>query len=661
MARITDEVSRGDRSTKPTEQLSLAQLRLELNKKVEDDLNRYRNDNIRKQADFEEKLRLAGLKKSNAEYKKQQKAFQNELLKNEKLQKLKMQNEIYDEQKRLMQENLQIEKDARTRVLNDTAESFSNKMKAASEEIFSKDNLSKSISAAVSSTLNQLDSIIDKYISFQKGVNARLQGSGRTFSSAETLLSTAVGIQPYVKTESMISKLSDLVNTGVAYNLEMRAFLGTVSENIATTFNIANASLLRIVRLQQEDSSAARLGVEASLTRYFNGMFQNTEYLSSTYDIVQGALLEASSLMNRNDAIEFEYQVQKWLGSLYSVGMSDSTVQGLATALGYLGSGNVSALSNSEYQNLLVMAASRSGLNYSDLLINGLDSATTNTLLASMTAYLKDIASGTNQVVKSELAQVFGVSVSDLTAALNLNTSEIKNISSKSMNYASSIAELAYQLQVLPTRMNSSLMIDNLWDNMMWSLGSGVAGNPMLSAIWKVTDLIQSTTGGINIPMTLAMGTGFDLNATVENLIKLGIVGTGSLGMIGDLVSGLASSAVPATMLAKLSLASELADITTLGGRGLATTTSGLSSSSTVYAGNSSGSDIASAATQTATDAAQADVDNSTSEKDVTEMTDLIQQDVARIAEMFSNIVGTVGIKVENFGLSMGGSESATM
>lgn len=650
--KIIRDITNGQRGNGPAEQQSLAKLRLELNKRAEDELQKYKNDNIKKQADLELKLRLAGYKKSSAAYKKEQKKYQDELIKNKKLQELKAQNEIYAEQRRLIEENIQIEKEARTRILNDSSASFSSKLSAAGGELFSKENLSKVLENAVSSTLNQLDSIIDKYISFQKGVNARLQGSGRTFSSAETLLSTAVGIQPYVKTESMISKLSDLVDTGVAYNLEMRAFLGTVSENIATTFDVANASLLRIVRLQQSDSSAARLGLEASLTRYFNGMFQNTEYLSDEYDIVQNALLEASSTMSKNDAIEFEYQVQKWLGSLYSVGMSDSTVSGLAAALGYLGSGNIGALSNSEYQNLLVMAASRAGLNYSDLLINGMNSATTNTLLSSMTEYLKDIASGTNQVVKSELASTFGVSVSDLTAALNLNTTEIKNISSKSMNYASSLAELSLQLQMLPSRINTSEMVDTIWQNSMWSLGSGVAQNPVLSALWKVTNLIQDTTGGINIPMVLGMGTGFDLNTTVENLIKLGIVGAGSLGMIGDVISGLSSTAVPATMLMKLQVGSELANFATLGGRGLATTTSGLSSSSTVYAGNSSGSDIASAATQEASDSAQADVDSTSSEKDMTEMTDMIQQDVAKIYEMLSGIIGVTGIRVENYGLS---------
>lgn len=619
----------------------------------------YEKANIKKQADLEFTLRMAGIKKTSSEYKAAQKKIQDELNKNERLQKLKNLNDYYEKEQALIKENLEIEKNARKRILGDVNASFSDKINAAKGEFLSSENLSKMISTALSSTLNQLNSVIDKYVSFQTGVNARLQGSGRTFTTAETLLTTAVGIQPYVKTESMISKLSDLVDTGVAYNLEMRAFLGTVSENIASTFNIANASLLRIVRLQQQDSSAARLGVEASLTRFLNGMYQNTEYLSNAYDNVQSALLEASSTMTSDEAIQFEYQVQKWLGSLYSVGMSDTTVTGLAQALGYLGSGNISALSSSQYQNLLVMAASRAGMNYSDLLVNGLNSGSTNVLLASMTEYLKEISSGTNQVVKSELAQTFGVSVSDLTAALNLNTNELKTVSSRSMNTASALGELSAQLATLPLRVSSSSQIDNLWSNMLWSMGSGVAGNPILSAMWKVTDLIQNTTGGINIPYTLALaagtGIGIDLNTTVDNLVKLGIVGAGSLGMIGDLVSGLSSSVLPTSMYWKLFGASELANMAASGLGGTLAKTSGLSSSSTVYAGNASGSDISSAAQQSAYDEATADVDSSADEKDLTEMTDLIQQDVSRIYELLSEVVGMNGIKLDNYGLSTGG------
>lgn len=50
--------------------------------------------------------------------------------------------------------------------------------------------------------------------------------------------------------------------------------------------------------------------------------------------------------------------------------------------------------------------------------------------------------------------------------------------------------------------------------------------------------MIQQNTGGINIPSVLGTGP----NTTVENLMKLGIIGVGSLGMIGDIISGVSST-----------------------------------------------------------------------------------------------------------------------
>ena len=83
----------------------------------------------------------------------------------------------------------------------------------------------------------------------------------------------AIGSSRYIKQTEVLQNLSKLVESGTALNLEQRAFLATVSDKIATTFNAFDASLLRIIRLQQEDSTAARLGMEAALTQNLNSMF----------------------------------------------------------------------------------------------------------------------------------------------------------------------------------------------------------------------------------------------------------------------------------------------------------------------------------------------------------------------------------------------------
>ena len=156
-------------------------------------------------------------------------------------------------------------------------------------------------------------------------------------------------------------------------------------------------------------------------------------------------------------------------------------------------------------------------------------------------------------------------------------------------------------------------MMDNLWDNSLYSLGQTMASTPALAALWKVTDLIQQNTGGISIPEIGAMfnaiavaeggGTGFDfdINTTVENLMKAGLVGMSSLGMIGGLIGGVSSSLVPASMLLKLGIlptgnpilgANLGQDISSLSG--LVTSVSGVAGSgfATNVRANNSSSDI---------------------------------------------------------------------
>lgn len=611
--------------------------------------------NIEEQAKLEAVLRKRGLEAHMKEYKKAMLDANKKVAKQQQIDELKFLQELYEEKGKLEEDFRKQQYATNEAILKSRDSSLEQKTQAFVENLGS--NAAQGLNRALNQTLNaltgQLNTLMEFYASYQSKVNARIQGAGKTYASMENLMTSAIGVQPYIKNQTMVQNLADLVDSGIAYNVELRAFIQTMKDNIATTFDATNGTLLRLIRLQQSDSTAARLGLEASLTRYFNSMYQNTEYLSNSFDTVASALIEASSTMGNDRAIQFEYQVQKWLGSLYGVGMSDETISGLAQAIGYLGSGNISALSGSKFQNLLVMAAARAGMSYSDLLIRGLDSSSTNTLLQSMVEYLKEIAGGTNQVVKSQLGEVFGVNISDLTAALNLNTSTIRNISGKSMNYASSIGELMYQMQMMPGRMSSAVMLDNLWSNLMWGLSSNVAANPMLYAMWKVTDMIQQHTGGINIPTiggwAMGSGTQIDLETTVENLIKLGIVGVSSLGMIGDLVSGLTSSALPASMLFKMGFSQSIGNLTSLGGRGLNAAVSGLSTSSTVFAGNAEGSDIYQAALGDEQGKAQQQAE--TQKPEVEDYTEHIDEQVTYIYELLTELTNgskQISVRADN-------------
>ena len=120
-----------------------------------------------------------------------------------------------------------------------------------------------------------------------------------------------VAMSPLVKQADVVSNLKNLVSQGIAYNVEQRAFLDTVSDKIATTFEATDATLLKLVRIQQADTTAARLGMEAALTAFLNNMYETTEYMTQAANNIRASIYEASAVMGAAEATAFEYQVQK--------------------------------------------------------------------------------------------------------------------------------------------------------------------------------------------------------------------------------------------------------------------------------------------------------------------------------------------------------------
>jgi hypothetical protein len=69
--------------------------------------------------------------------------------------------------------------------------------------------------------------------------------------------------------------------------------------------------LLKLVRIQQADTTAARLGMESALTSFLNEMYETTEYMQGIASDIRAQIYEASALMGAKEATEFEFQVQK--------------------------------------------------------------------------------------------------------------------------------------------------------------------------------------------------------------------------------------------------------------------------------------------------------------------------------------------------------------
>lgn len=388
---------------------------------------------------------------------------------------------------------------------------------------------------------NKIDENINSYFQYQATINARLQGTELTYQRMLKTMTGNLGMSMLVSQREYIEEFKKLVDAGIAHNAETRAFLATVSDKVVNTFNAFDANLLKLIRIQQNDSTAARLGLESSLNTLFNSYFSDTSYLNDVHDSVSGAILEASSMLTKDMSLEFEYMIHKWLGSLYSLGVSEDTLQSIAQGLNYLGTGNVTALNGNEaLQTLLAMSANRGGESYADILVNGLNADTTNNLLRGMIEYLMEIATNTesSQVTKSAYSDLFGLHISDLRAIINLTEGDIESLANLTMTYSQAVEETQNQLSSIISRTHVSQMVDMLFDNAVLGASLDIGKNPVTYGLWKTLNLVEELTGGIALPFVNVFGSGFDLNTTVTQLAKSGMAG---LTLLGNLVSALGS------------------------------------------------------------------------------------------------------------------------
>lgn len=401
------------------------------------------------------------------------------------------------------------------------------------------ENIKSAYNAFTGKAIQSMDKAERVMISYQSRVNASLQGSDKDFESMVDMVTTNLSISSSVKMEEVIDNIKKASDSGIVYNIEQRAFLESVSDKIAHTFDAFDSNLTRLIRLQQADTTAARLGMEASLTKLFNSTFSDSSYLSDVYDSVSRAIIDANSQMTRDQSTEFEYTLQKWLGSLYSLGMSDSAVTEIAQGVNYLATGDVTSLaSNTSLQTLMAMSASNAGLDYAQILLNGLDASTTNKLLESMVLYLKDIAENSDsQVVKSAYGNIFNMSLSDMKAISNLTTADISSISGTNMSYGGMLNETNNQLQMIKKRAAASETIQNIYDNVLFGMGMNMVNNPGTWVMKKMVDFMDDTGLKINIPTLGAVGNFLDLETDVNSLLHLGLGLSGATSLVGTVLS----------------------------------------------------------------------------------------------------------------------------
>ena len=401
-----------------------------------------------------------------------------------------------------------------------------------------KDGLKQVAQAMLSMATKAIDDNLKSYYTPQAKVQSRQEGTDFDYKKALLDVSQNVGFSGIVNQKDVIANLEKLSDTGIAYNLELRAYLATVTEDIQQTFDAFDSNLLRLIRLQQADTTAARLGLESALNRFLNSNFNDTSYLSDVFDSVSQNIIEANSQLTRDMSIEFEYIVQKWLGALYSLGFSQDTINTISTGINYLSTGDVESLnSNESLQSLMAMSAVKAGLNYGELLTGGMTADSTNKLLKSMVEYLKEIAGNTdnNQVTKAAYSNVFGFNMSDLTAVQNL---DVDSIAGSTFNYSQAQSETASQIASIYNRTAIPTIVENIVSNALGGASTVIGSNAVTYGLWSGLQTLKGFTGGIDIPQILAAGFGLDLHTSIEDLMLTGIAG---FGVLGSLINALAS------------------------------------------------------------------------------------------------------------------------
>lgn len=525
----------------------------------------------------------------------------------------------------------------------------------------------KAALVSVSNLATQLEKKVDEIASYKGFIDTRLQGSSNEkfmnsyWDQLVRDMASVGSINPFFKQEKFANNIKELVDQGIAFDLKQRAFLKTIQEKIANTFNVADGTLLRLIRIQQEDTTAGRLGMESALNSFLNNMYENSEYLSEVAKSVRGSLEEMESLMQGTEATEIEYQVQKWLGSLYSVGMSQNAISSISNTLGQIAAGQIEGITGGGTGNLLVMAANEAGLSIADILTDGINSSDTNKLLEAAVNYLAELSESAedNRVVQQQLANVFGVKASDLKAATNLVIpGSTNNIYNSNYQYSDMLDQLFSMAGSMGSRTSMAELMTNFWENGMYSLAGSMASNPVSYFIYKMAKVVDDAAGGIDLPFVNVMGFGVDLNTTVSDLMRVAAVGTGILGSIGPLISGLGSSFSGKAMLNKLGITAGSSPSVTPRGNGagfMGSTGSDLSSSGYVnYAGNTSGSDIKESTIQESKDIKKQQMIEAKEEYEDTPV-DMINTTVLKIYELLEEV--TKGdrcfrVNVDSYGLT---------
>lgn len=381
----------------------------------------------------------------------------------------------------------------------------------------SMDSLENSIITAVAASRNFFNNIVDGTVNsmtqYYGPIAASLEGVNgelKDFKSVNNRLQLDLGLSSLVKQEAVLNSINNLVSQGITSDIESLGILTSIRDKTVSSFDVANSDLRRLVRLNQQrgNLTAKQFGLADALKESFNSTFGDSSFLNNMFQSLTGTVLDAVSA-NANsggtDSTAFYSVLESWLGAMYESGVDTNTVNAIAQGVNYLGSGNVQALSgNKQLQNLMLLSMDRAGLDYADILQRGLSDSNMNVLLSTIVDYLAEITSNTkeNNVLQSSYANLFNMSVTDMTAIQNLSKS---GYSALGMTGGNALAQASNELNKVASRTSAAEQINNVIDNAKYAFGSSIAANKLAYFTYKTSNLILDSLDGLS---TTTQGSG---------------------------------------------------------------------------------------------------------------------------------------------------------
>ena len=512
---------------------------------------------------------------------------------------------------------------------------FGSKAKAVANEVGSKigSALEKINKSKIMTSLHDgVSNYIGMYDQYLSSISTRLIGLQTSYDQILETVEKGVGISRYTTVYNVLTNLNNYVEKGILNNIEQRAFLASVSDRIATTFDAFDSSLLTLIKLNREDSTQAYLGMEAALTEFLNTGFLDSSYMSDLSASVGNAVTEAVAMLGTEMGAELQFQTEKWLGSFYASGASSQFITSLATAVNNLATGNVTALTSNESMNaLFASAANIAGLNYGELLTSGVDARDINLLLQGVYQQVVSIASSTDNVAKQRLVGVFGVGIQDMIALQNITNEQLESLVTTQLNYSQMMQKTVTEIGNIADRTGFKTQFDNMLDNALARIGENIATNQAAYITYSLADILGDIT--INVPF---LG---EVNLT--GAVKSGIIGISTIASVIEMLSEIGSEDFIDT-ISKL----QTADVETSGtgmisGVGNYTGAQGITkdTNTVIYAGNVGTSDLLTSSIAGTKDTVDT-VTTATGADETTETIDKIHEAILAQTQLMEDLLG---------------------